>query len=147
MAEPSFVTTNDGVKLAYHKYGSEGPAVVLIHGWSGSRHYFRDSIEVRASMRRDTSTTGPSRLITTRLKRAWVPGQTIAKSCRVYAYDLRGHGDSDKPAWGSHVARLAADLRDFLTGECVSDVKLCFLSCSREHRRVLSCSVIQEAAH
>ena len=29
-------------------------------------------------------------------------------------YDLRGHGESDKPEWGYHVARYAADLRDLL---------------------------------
>lgn len=40
--------------------------------------------------------------------------QELAKSTRVFAYDLRGHGESDKPAWGAHVARLAADLRDFM---------------------------------
>ena len=39
--------------------------------------------------------------------------QELAKTTRVFAYDLRGHGDSDKPAWGAHVARMAADLRDF----------------------------------
>jgi pimeloyl-ACP methyl ester carboxylesterase len=40
--------------------------------------------------------------------------QELAKSTRVFAYDLRGHGQSEKPAWGAHVARLAADLRDFM---------------------------------
>lgn len=40
--------------------------------------------------------------------------QELAKSTRVFAYDLRGHGESEKPAWGAHVARLAADLRDFM---------------------------------
>eukprot|EP00854_Cymbomonas_tetramitiformis_P005001 gene5001-6091_t len=78
------ITTNDGVKLAYSKTGENGPNVLLIHGWSGSRQYFRDSV------------------------------QDLAKQCQVYAYDLRGHGDSDKPTWGAHVARLAGDLRDFL---------------------------------
>ncbi|KAK3265439.1 hypothetical protein CYMTET_25875 [Cymbomonas tetramitiformis] len=61
------ITTNDGVKLAYSKTGENGPNVLLIHGWSGSRQYFRDSV------------------------------QDLAKQCQVYAYDLRGHGDSDKP--------------------------------------------------
>mmetsp|Transcript_1185 Transcript_1185/g.1674 ORF Transcript_1185/g.1674 Transcript_1185/m.1674 type:complete len:274 (-) Transcript_1185:128-949(-) len=88
----SFVTTNDGVKLVYSQSGTSGPCVILIHGWSGSRQYFRDSIE------------------------------ELGKSCRVYAYDLRGHGDSDKPAWGAHVARLAADLRDFCTALKLTEV-------------------------
>jgi len=31
-------------------------------------------------------------------------------------FDLRHHGDSDKPSWGFHIARLASDLRDLLVG-------------------------------
>ena len=38
----------------------------------------------------------------------------LASTFHVYAVDLRFHGESDKPAWGFHVARLAADLHDFL---------------------------------
>ncbi len=38
--ETQFVTTNDGVPLAYDSLGRTGPVVVLVHGWSGSRHYF-----------------------------------------------------------------------------------------------------------
>jgi len=86
------VTLQDGVRLAYSEWGTSGPTVVLIHGWSGSRHYFRDSV------------------------------QKIAASCRVLAYDLRGHGDSDKPSWGAHVARLAADLREFLVAKELKEV-------------------------
>ena len=40
----------------------------------------------------------------------------LAVQFHVYAVDLRFHGESDKPAWGFHVARLAADLHDFLHG-------------------------------
>lgn len=40
---------------------------------------------------------------------------TLSSACRVYALDLRFHGDSDSPSHGHHVARLAADLNDFLT--------------------------------
>ena len=40
--------------------------------------------------------------------------QEMAKHFQVVALDLRSHGDSDKPKWGYHVARLAADLRDLL---------------------------------
>jgi hypothetical protein len=36
-----FVRTNDGIDLKYERFGSHGgPVVVLIHGWSGSRHYW-----------------------------------------------------------------------------------------------------------
>jgi pimeloyl-ACP methyl ester carboxylesterase len=41
---------------------------------------------------------------------------------QVYAYDQRFHGDSDSPSHGFHVARLAADLRDFLTALQLTDV-------------------------
>jgi hypothetical protein len=42
----------------------------------------------------------------------------------VVRYDLRGHGDSDQPAWGHHVARYAADLRDLLEHLDLSNVTL-----------------------
>ncbi|DBA84639.1 TPA: hypothetical protein ACH3X1_006002 [Trebouxia sp. C0004] len=53
-------------------------------GWSGSRHYFDYNAEA------------------------------VGRTCQVYRYDARFHGDSDKPEWGHRVARLAADLHDFL---------------------------------
>lgn len=37
------ITTNDGVRLVYQRYGAygraslSGPVIVLVHGWSGSR--------------------------------------------------------------------------------------------------------------
>lgn len=40
----------------------------------------------------------------------------------MYAYDQRFHGDSDSPSHGFHVARLAADLRDFLQALQLADV-------------------------
>lgn len=78
------VITGDGVKLAYERHGVKGPVVVFIHGWSGSRHYFDCNAEA------------------------------VGRTCQVYRYDARFHGDSDKPEWGHRVARLAADLHDFL---------------------------------
>ncbi|KAG7668461.1 hypothetical protein Ndes2526B_g03909 [Nannochloris sp. 'desiccata'] len=80
------ITTNDGVTLHYERFGSHGPVVCLIHGWSGSRHYW------------DLNT------------------RIIARTCQVITYDLRHHGESDKPAVGFHVARLAADLHNLLRG-------------------------------
>jgi pimeloyl-ACP methyl ester carboxylesterase len=42
---------------------------------------------------------------------------------QVYAVDLRHHGDSSSvPARGYHIARLAADLRDFLEALKLTDV-------------------------
>lgn len=78
------ITTNDGATLHYERFGSHGPVVLLIHGWSGSRHYW------------DLCT------------------RPIARHCQVVTFDLRHHGDSSKPGWGFHVARLAADVRDLV---------------------------------
>lgn len=85
------VTTNDNVNLYYTKLAhvdpnARRPPLVFIHGWSGSHRYFDLNLEPLAAL-----------------------------GFEVYAFDLRFHGASDKPAWGFHVARLAADLRDFLT--------------------------------
>jgi non-heme chloroperoxidase len=85
-----FVCANDGVKLHYVTRGTAGtsaPPLVLVHGWSASHRYFDNSIDLLAHR---------------------LGGQVIA-------VDLRFHGESDKPGWGFHVARLAADLRDVLT--------------------------------
>ena len=57
----------DGFSLAYDRHGS-GPAVVLLHGWPGDRHDWRDVVRLLG----DAFTTV-------------VP-------------DLRGFGESDKPA-------------------------------------------------
>jgi pimeloyl-ACP methyl ester carboxylesterase len=67
------IITNDGVKLYYEQFGQShgGPTVVLVHGWSGSRHYF------------DLNT------------------RPLARTCRVVTYDQRFHGDSEKPQWVS----------------------------------------------
>ena len=48
--ETQFVTTNDGVPLAYDSLGKTGPVVVLVHGWSGSRHYFELNARVSACL-------------------------------------------------------------------------------------------------
>jgi pimeloyl-ACP methyl ester carboxylesterase len=59
--------------------------VVLVHGWSGSRRSFDLNV-----------------------------GGLAAGGVRVVAYDQRFHGESDKPSFGLHVARLAADLHQVL---------------------------------
>jgi len=79
-----YITANDGIRLHYVQQGQDGPSVVLLHGWSGSHRCFDLNLEA------------------------------LAQSCRVYAPDFRFHGDSDKPGWGFHVARLAMDLHDLL---------------------------------
>ena len=41
---------------------------------------------------------------------------------QVYCLDQRFHGRSDSPSYGFHVARLAADLHEFLEQLNLSDV-------------------------
>jgi mitochondrial fission protein ELM1 len=47
-AATQYITTNDGIRLAYERAGTAGPVVVLIHGWSGSRKYFCHNIAALA---------------------------------------------------------------------------------------------------
>lgn len=81
-----------------------GHPLILIHGWSGTSKYFVRNFE------------------------------TLSKYFRVIQFDLRGHGESDKPSWGFHVHRLAADLQNLMDHLQLSSVAL--LGCS------LGCAVI-----
>ena len=87
--------TNDGVRLAYEyagvgfgKANTGDSPIVLVHGWSGSMHYFDNSF---------------SHLLAGR-----------NRPPMVVRYDLRGHGESEKPSFGYMISRFAADLRDLL---------------------------------
>ena len=80
------IVVSDGATLVYDILNPQGrTTVVLIHGWSGSRRYFRLNA-------RDIAAAGH----------------------RVIAYDQRFHGDSSRPGHGHSVARLAADLQTLL---------------------------------
>lgn len=68
----------------FYEEKGEGAAVVLIHGWSGSSRLFMNNFD------------------------------ELAESFRVIRYDLRGHGNSDKPKYGNRVSRLAMDLNNIL---------------------------------
>ena len=48
----------------------------------------------------------------------------LAEGRRVIALDMRGHGESDKPAGGYRISRLAADLREVLIALDLHDVDL-----------------------
>jgi len=70
-----------GVRLRYRYQGPEtGPAIVLLHGYSDSSFSFSRIMPLLPSER------------------------------RVIAPDLRGHGDSDRPAIGYRMADLADDV-------------------------------------
>jgi pimeloyl-ACP methyl ester carboxylesterase len=70
----------------------QGRPLVMIHGWSCSSQFFRRNVD------------------------------ELAKHCRVIAMDLRGHGKSEKPAWGYRISRMAKDLKDLIDGLKLKDV-------------------------
>jgi pimeloyl-ACP methyl ester carboxylesterase len=75
------VTLANGVRLQYRRQGPEiGPALILLHGYSDSSLSFGRIMPLLPSEQ------------------------------RVIAVDLRGHGDSDKPADGYRMSDLADDV-------------------------------------
>jgi pimeloyl-ACP methyl ester carboxylesterase len=40
MAQTGEIKAKDGITLVYEKHGKNGPSIVLLHGWSGSKAYF-----------------------------------------------------------------------------------------------------------
>ncbi|CBX96182.1 hypothetical protein IAQ61_001356 [Plenodomus lingam] len=81
---PTF-TTNDAVTLHYKTYGTSGAVpLILLHGFTGSGKVFQHSVNA------------------------------LSKDRFVIVPDLRGHGDSEKPKSGFHVARLAMDLKNLM---------------------------------
>ena len=88
-----YFTTDDNCRLYYEECG-QGRPVVLIHGWSCNRHFWKHQIPA------------------------------LAKRYRVLAFDLRGHGDSDRPEEGCHVAQLARDTKALIDYLGYRDVTL-----------------------
>ena len=72
--------TYDGVAISYETRGDGPPDLLFMHGWAGSGSYLCETLE---------------HLDLSRL--------------RVTTIDLRGHGDSDKPAEGYTLDGFAAD--------------------------------------
>ena len=71
-----------------------GPPMVLIPGWSQTAIQFKHQL------------TG------------------LSDKFHVYALDMRGHGDSDKPKHGYRIHRLSADVHEFLVGKNLKNVVL-----------------------
>ena len=71
-----------------------GKPLVLIPGWSQTAEQFKHQIA------------------------------GLSGKYHVYAIDMRGHGDSDKPAWGYRIHRLSADVHEFLVAKDLKDVNL-----------------------
>lgn len=79
------ITVSDGASIFYKAYGSpSNPALVLLHGWSGSCAAFVHNVAA------------------------------LSQIYYVITPDLRGHGGSPGTKHGARVARLAKDLHDLL---------------------------------
>lgn len=80
-----------GVRLSYAEQGDPGgPALILLHGYSDSWFSF-------------------SRIL-----------PLLNPGYHVYALDLRGHGDSDRPADGYAMAELAGDVLAFMNARSLA---------------------------
>jgi pimeloyl-ACP methyl ester carboxylesterase len=90
------ILTSDGVRLDYTDAGpSSGRAVVLIAGFKAAAASWLFQIPA-----------------------------LVAAGYRVLALDMRGHGTSQKPAFGHSMSRRAEDLNDFLEALALHDVSL-----------------------
>lgn len=78
----------------YYEEHGNGKAVVFVHGWSCNRHYFKKQLPA------------------------------FFDNYKVLSYDLRGHGDSDRPEYGLHLTQFAKDLKDLIAYRGLKDVTL-----------------------
>lgn len=78
----------------HHLEQGRGQPLVLVPGWSQSARFFGKQL------------------------------QGLSANCRVIAVDMRGHGESPKPATGYRIARLAQDLHEFLVEKDLDQVVL-----------------------
>src|SRR5262249_20729001 len=74
------IIDRNGVKLAYDDRGAGKPAFLFVHGWTCNRSFFAPQAE------------------------------HFARRHRVVSVDLRGHGESDKPAGAYPITTYADDL-------------------------------------
>jgi pimeloyl-ACP methyl ester carboxylesterase len=81
---PGAVKSADGVEIRYEVAGSGSPAIVFVHGWSCDRSYWRPQVE------------------------------HFAKSHRVVAVDLAGHGESARNRKDWTMAAFGEDVRAVL---------------------------------
>ena len=80
----AWITTSDGVRIAYHEMGASDPPIVFVHGISGNRRGFGFQEEY------------------------------FSPNHRCVAVDLRGNGDSDKPNEVYSIAQYADDVAELI---------------------------------
>jgi len=78
----------------HYMEAGSGKPLVMIPGWSQTAAQFRHQLE------------------------------GLSDRYHVIAIDMRGHGESDKPAYGYRIHRLSADVHEFLVGKGLRDVTL-----------------------
>jgi len=78
----------------HYEEKGQGQSLLLIHAWSFSSYFFRGNMD------------------------------ELSKHYRVINMDLRGHGDSEKPAWGYRISRMAKDVKDLIEALDLKDVTL-----------------------
>jgi pimeloyl-ACP methyl ester carboxylesterase len=76
--------TTDAITFHYVKWGIQGPPIVCVHGLTANAFFFQ------------------------------AVADDLARDHQVYAYDLRGRGDSDKPEQGYSVPIHAEDLAQLI---------------------------------
>lgn len=78
----------------YYEIKGTGKPVVFIHGWDCNRHFFKNQIP------------------------------EFKKKYQVISFDLRGHGDSERPEKGMRLARFAQDVKELTEHLELKDVTL-----------------------
>ncbi|KAK1760028.1 AB hydrolase superfamily protein YdjP [Echria macrotheca] len=90
------IKTQDGIGLRYNQTGPKnGQQLLFVPGWRQAAVEWRKQVEYFSQV-----------------------------GFRVTTFDMRGHGDSDKPDFGYRVSRFAADLNDVLTQLDLRDVTI-----------------------
>ena len=79
-----FITADDGVKLHYEVLGGGERTILFVHGWFDKGASF-----------------------------AKISGE-LQKKCRIVVYDHRAHGQSEAPAEGYTITRLAQDMKNVI---------------------------------
>ena len=107
--EQGFLRLVSGLRLRYSRMGDDGPTVVLLHGWPQTGYAWRRVIP------------------------------TLAASGYVaVAPDLRGCGDSDKPAGGYDALTRMEDVRELTSGLGLAEALLFVVGHSSEGAAVAS---------
>lgn len=94
LAKTSEATAPDGVRLAYDDLGEGSQTLVLIHGWSCNRHFWKEQLDI------------------------------LKQTYRIINLDLGGHGDSAANRQDWTIPKLAGDVKAVIEAAKAKDVIL-----------------------